>query len=494
MSDVKEVLDMVLHDEKLLGSRAFRDIIYTDQPIIKRASQIKTSEIPQRIKEMKAIAYTPEAYWKTTAWLFYTQGKFMESYTDVFELTSDFVRYYPTYRDLDTNQLRGYFSWRTRLRHGDFASAPIPFIYIYAYELINDIGSESPTERIDLLKQLINKYGEIDNEVKKLLQRWTVDYCVYQQLNPSLVNDLPDILFDKALINLQNCDEILDDELFPAIQFLSGYPFDRSRYYISNAEKFKIAAVRLYRSLSSFYKEHRKKTLCENLFGHPTEMNCHLFESAVFYERNCTKSTHYSLNSIHTYTCHNGLWRCMRYYGSRTRNSKLGELMKMLDYLLRERDEFRYKIRRADVSKATEKIIIKVLDGIDEEKRRENAYRIEIDLSKLDGIRAAAAVTRDKLIVEECIEDPVEDYTSEKVDNQFSDSPLNECEKMFLRALLNKDDWKEISRKICEMPSLLADSINEKLFDYFSDTVIDCSSDVPEIIDDYLDDLKNYIK
>ena len=84
MSDVKDILESVLHDEKLLGSRAFRDKVYTDQPIIKRASQVKTPETPQKIKDMKALAYTPEAYWKTSAWLFYTQGKFMEDYSDVY--------------------------------------------------------------------------------------------------------------------------------------------------------------------------------------------------------------------------------------------------------------------------------------------------------------------------------------------------------------------------------------------------------------------------
>ena len=57
MSDVKDILDSVLHDEKLLGSRAFRDKVYTDQPILKRASQIQTPETPQKIKDMKALAY-----------------------------------------------------------------------------------------------------------------------------------------------------------------------------------------------------------------------------------------------------------------------------------------------------------------------------------------------------------------------------------------------------------------------------------------------------
>ena len=493
MSDVKDILESVLRDEKLLGSRAFRDKVYTDQPIIKRASQIKTPETPQKIKDMKALAYTPEAYWKTSAWLFYTQGKFMEDYTDVYDYTADFVRYYPTYRDLETEQLRGYFSWRARLRRGEFPSAPLPFVYIRAYELINGIGAELPQERISLMKRLTAEYGDRDAELKKLLLRWTADYCVYEQLDPQLVADLPDVQYDLALIKLLNWEESGDDELFTALNYLSGYPFERSRYYIANAERFKAAAVRVFRSVSAFFRDHRKKPLCDKLFGHRTEMNCRLFESAVFYDRNTSRTADYSLNAIHTYTCRNGIWRCDRYYGSRTRSPQLGELMKMLDYLLRERDDFRYKLRPAEVSKTAAELIKKELGAMDEEARIAKAMRIEIDLSKIADIRAASEITRDKLIVDEEAEEFIPEPVPEPEAEQAADSPLNEAETAFLRALLTGGDASAAAKSAGTMPSLLADSINEKLFDIFADTVIDCSADVPEVIEDYAKELKNYV-
>lgn len=495
MSDVKDILESVLHDEKLLGSRAFRDKVYTDQPIIKRASQVKTPETPQKIKDMKALAYTPEAYWKTSAWLFYTQGKFMEDYSDVYEYTADFVKYYPTYRDLDNEQLRGYFSWRSHLRKGEYPPAPIPFVYIRAYELINGIGAELPQERLELLKRLATEYGDTNAELKKLLGRWTVDLCVYEQLDPQLIADVPDIMYDSALLKLLNWQESTDDELFSALRFLSGYPFEQSRYYIANAAEFRTAAVRIFRSMSDFFRDHRKKPLCENFFGHPTEMTCHLFESAVFYERNASRTFDCALSPIHTYTCRNGIWRCYRYYGSRTRNQKLGELMKMLDYLMRERCDFRYKLRPAEVSKTATDLIKRELDAMDEEKRIEKAMRIEIDLSKLAGIRAAADVTRDKLIVgeETDIPAPAIESVHEPEPESAPETPLNAAERSFLRALLDGGDHTAAARESGSMPSLLADSINEKLFDIFADTVIDCSSDVTEIIEDYADELQNYI-
>ncbi|MCQ2490723.1 MAG: TerB N-terminal domain-containing protein [Ruminococcus sp.] len=495
MSDVKDILDSVLHDEKLLGSRAFRDKVYTDQPILKRASQIQTPETPQKIKDMKALAYTPEAYWKTSAWLFYTQGRFMEDFSDVYEYTSDFVRYYPTYRDLETEQLRGFFSWRARLWKNEYAAAPIPFVYMRAYELINGIGAESPQERIVLLKRLAEAYGGTNAELKKHLHQWTVDYCVYEQLDPQSIADMPDMLYDSSLLRLLNWEESSDDELFAALDYLSGYPFGQSRYYIANAAEFKTAAVRVFRSLSEFFRGHRKKSLCDKLFGHPTEMNCRLFESAVFYDRNTVRSTDYTLNLIHTYTCRNGVWRCYRYYGSRSRSQQLGELMKMLDHLMRERYDFRYRLRPAEVSKSTAELIKKVLDEIDAEKRLSEAKRIEIDLSKLAGIRAAADVTRDRLIVDEepDVPTPEPENFPVKADEAVSDTPLDDSERLFLRVLLEGGDWSSAAKGAGVMPSLLADSINDKLYDVFADTVIDCTADVPEVIADYAEELKNYI-
>ena len=58
MSDTKEILHQILNDEKLLNSRAFRDRVYTDEPIIRTAAQLKKPETPERIKEMKGTYYS----------------------------------------------------------------------------------------------------------------------------------------------------------------------------------------------------------------------------------------------------------------------------------------------------------------------------------------------------------------------------------------------------------------------------------------------------
>ena len=137
-------------------------------------------------------------------------------------------------------------------------------------------------------------------------------------------------------------------------------------------------------------------------------------------------------------------------------------------------------------------LIVKETDLLYEKRKMAEAPKIEIDLSQLDSIRKAAEITRDKLIVEEEAPDITEMQSSEPetVQEAENDSPLDAEESAFLKALLNGGDWKEQARAAGRMSSILADSINEKLFDLFGDTVIDFSDDTPVLIEDYTDELK----
>ena len=225
MSDTKEILHQILTDEKLLNSRAFRDRVYKDEPIIRTAAQLRKPETPTKINEMKGLAFSPEAYWKTSAWLFYTQGKFMEDYEDNFEFDEDFVKYYPSYRDLTVPQLRGYFSWRTKVRNGITEKAPLPFVYIYIYELINCIGSDEPLKCFSLLQNFCREYILIDESISKYTDVWLRDMIVYYGLDVSFANDFEDIMYDSNVMSLIHWEERSDDKIFEAISALSAYQF-----------------------------------------------------------------------------------------------------------------------------------------------------------------------------------------------------------------------------------------------------------------------------
>ena len=495
MSDTKEILHQILNDEKLLNIRAFRDRVYTDEPIIRTAAQLKKPETPAKIKEMKGLAFSPEAYWKTSAWLFYNQGKYMEDYDDVYPLCADFVKYYPCYRDLDDNQLRSYFAWRTNVRKDVIEKAPLPFVYIYIYELINCIGSDEPQECFARLKSFCEVYRLIDDSISKYTDVWLCDIIVYYGLDSSLADDMEDIRYDKKLLSLINWENSSDDELFEAINDLSSYRLEKSLYYSAAPDEFRTVLVRSFIRLSEFFRDKRKNSLCNKLFGNIVECSYNMFSSSIFYDRQALRSCEYSFSEIHSYSCKSGKWKCRKFYGNRGRNGNLGNLLRAVDSLLREKADFRYKISIEGVSKAALRIIQTEIDGFYSEKKRIEAAKIEIDLSKLGEIRKAADITRDKLIVDEEVEEPAPNAEpKEETATEVPACPfLDKNEMLFIQALLYNGDAADAARKCGILTSILADSINEKLFDTFSDTVIDFSSDMPVLIDDYTDELKQMI-
>ena len=498
MSDSKEILNMILHDEKLLNSRAFRDRIYTDEPILRPASQLRSPSTPEKIKEMKGLAFTPEAYWKTSAWLFYTQGKFMEDYEDNFTFDQNFVKYYPSYRELSTEQLRGYFSWRTDVQRGNIKTAPSPFVFIYLYELVNCIGSDDPKECFIRMKNFCDSYRNIDETILKYTDVWLADMIVYYGLDAALADELNDIKYDKILLTLINWDKYSNDELFEAINFLSTYQLNKSLYYSVAYDGFRTVLVRSFISISEFFRDKRKNSLIDKLFGNIVECSYNMFASAIFYDRQPMRSCEYSLNDIHTFTCTNGKWKCRKYFGNRGRNGHLGDLVKAVDSLMREKADFKHKISFTGVSKSSVKLIQAEIDRFYEEKRRKEAIKIEIDLSKLVDIRRSADIIRERLIVdEEEVKDIRRQEETACAENAAVESccnfPLDADEICFIKAMLYNGNIAKAAKSCGKMVSILADSVNEKLFDCFGDTVIDFTGDIPILIDDYTEELMKMI-
>ena len=96
-----------------------------------------------------------------------------------------------------------------------------------------------------------------------------------------------------------------------------------------------------------------------------------------------------------------------------------------------------------------------------------------------------------------CVLDIISDgKMSNQIEKNSIDCPssaLLEYEQEFIKALLNDSEYRSIIKKAGSTPELVVDSINEKLYDRFMDTVIIYEGDKPRIVDDYTDELKGLI-
>ncbi|MCH5349023.1 MAG: TerB N-terminal domain-containing protein [Oscillospiraceae bacterium] len=528
--DVKKLIEAITAN--VMQKTAFQDTVYKDEPIIRTASQMN-NYLPDEIKEMKKLASERLIRHDTNEYTFYRQAKLMENYEDDYSYRGEFFSYYPTYTSMSDIHLRGYFSWRTKVRQGDIQKTSLSFAFLYMYELIHLIGSEFPEEGFYKFRDFCNAYCKLDPKILRYSKTWLTDFVIYYDLDKSLIEEYIDSEFDTRLSVLDDYGSHSEEELFEAICAVSSYNIGNSKLFQKYPEDIKTVVCEVFRQLSVYNLKNRKKSLCEKLFGSKVEISYHMFESAVFYDHKKHTDFTYEINDSYKYSCRDGKWYCEKYYCNRSKNKWLGDVIKSIDSIMRQKLDFGHPIVCPCDTKWVISIINKAIDDIMEQKKKNAAPVIEIDVSKLEGIRKAADITRDKLMTEEergsipeantpaeenydfeeinlfdedynfFLESSEEEYaetvealrTSEvmKIPVQEAsaaenDTSLDENEQSFMRSLLYGEVFNS---KI--MPSLLADSINEKLYDTFGDIVIDFSGDTPEIIEDYIEELKGMI-
>ena len=407
MIDTNKLINEILIEIKQKLNNNIPSKVYHDEPIqrpntvLHRVAAPVEEEIPEQIRNMKILANSSRTFSYSAEELFYQQGIMMADYEDDFEYYGEYVRYFPTYHQMNIQQLRGYFSWRTKIRNGEIIKTSTSFAYVYIYELLNQIGVKSPEDSFFKLKTFWEAYRELDPQINSNVKHWLWDYVIYYNLDRSLLDGLDDTSFDESLVVLLNYSSKNTDELFAAICALSSYRIENSKFYHDYAEDVKKVVCNVFVSLSEFYKKHRKTDLCGKLFGTKAHYSYEIFHSAVFFDRMKYSHYNYIVNDIHCYRCRNGKWSCEKYFGSRCKSKELGMILRTLDSRMREKYKYKSPLKPEPLAKQILSIIDKEIDCLLAEQKKNTVPSIELDLSKLAGIRKAADITRDKLIVEE---------------------------------------------------------------------------------------------
>ena len=431
MGSAQDIIDAILYSASHRPGSHFSSTIYADEPIITTGRQMK-NYVPERIRQMKEISRYTEGrnghpgHWLSEAQYFYLQGTFMADYEDDYPYTGSFKGYYPTYNDMSDRQLRGYFSWRTQVQRGRVEEAPVAFAFMYLYELICGVGVESPLDGFHRIQGFVEAYRGFAPEVGRFGDTWLADYVVYHGLNPELLAGTRTMAFDRSLAALERAgaqakaqaparrtknapptiplpaDVALEDELFDALAELSTYRVKASRFYKAHPEGFRHVACAVYVRLSIYYERQRKKGLIESWFGERLELPYTMFGSAVFFDPEPHADTVYRLDEETTFRCTDRSWTCERHQGARSRNGKLGQILRAVDRKLREAYDFSYPLK--DDGK-TPKYLDQFIDQEVEVWRAwEEAHaprEVKIDLGQLSDIRSAAAKTREALLTDE---------------------------------------------------------------------------------------------
>ncbi len=412
--DARAVLERVLSDprfarvaERRSGSHP-SSRVYGEEPILKTGRQLleeSSKGLPPAYREARAMARSGVSVQVPTAWLFWRQGTLLADVEDDCPYAGTFERYYPTYQSMDDRQLRGYVTWRTRVRRGEVEPTSTSFAFVYVYELLNGIGVGSPEEGFATLRRFWDDYRDLDAAVDRYVRRWLCDYVVYHGLDAGLIaDDLllgGDVAADRALLVLTDPAGRGDAERFAAVADLSGYRVRGSRFYREHPDDVEHVVLAVLGRLEAYYRKNRKRGLYETLFGCMAALPYEPFGSAVFYEAERHPDAVYKLGPLRRYTCRRGSWTCERYSGGRGAGTKLGAVVKAVDARMRQRYGFPAPLKEPATPKYLAAIVEREIDAWLAWKAAHTPRRIEIDRSRLGGIRRAAAETCEELLVDE---------------------------------------------------------------------------------------------
>lgn len=478
----------------------FYSTIFKDEAIRPRAER-PVEKIPSLLRTARSLENSTGTNWQSRESIFLKQAKLLANYEDTYEFHGNVVRYFPTYQALTDQELRGYFAWRTQLRKENIQRTNLSFAFLYIYELINQVGVDDPMDGYRKLKAFEGSYGKLDGSILPYLDKWITDYVVYYSLDHNLLAESSQAAYDRSITILDNIQHQEEDKVIYALKQLSPKWLERSKFYAQFPQDCNRVIYRVLSRVSDHYDSRCKKGFVEQYFGCRVQLQVRLFDTAVFCDPMRVRNAEYVVDDRCVYQCKNGLWTVTKHNCPLKPNAKLGDLIKTIDSLMRQAYNYRHPVKPELETKWILKIIQEEIQTLMDEKKAAEAKKITIDYSALARIRRDAAITRDKLIVdEETEEDAAKEPAQEEYEQSPSflppepessgaETPLDPAEYRLMQCLLYGKDFSWVQSE-GYMLSVLVDSINEKLYDTFMDSVLD---DTPELIEDYIEDLKEMI-
>ncbi len=463
-------------------------------------------DVPEKLRDMIYLYEYGDGSLANKARNFYRQGKYMEDYEDDAPWSGEYQRYFTTYHDLNVRQLRGYFTWRTSVRKGEYRPIAISLAYMYLYELLCGIGVDSPEDTLCKIRTFEEKYldaGFGDQGMRRNLRKWCLEYAVLHDFSREMVLQYVDPLVlekDSALAVLKKPKDHTEHEVFSALSFFAGKKLKASPVLKKNQSKGEHLFSELWRYLSEHYKADGRSifTIC---FGRLQSYRWYPLSNAVYYEDLHQKDREFILNECRSYQLRNGIWKEKQYGQLNFNKEKFSAIIHGSDrYFRRYLKTGNYiKVRQE------EDWVTPYVEAVLREDRRADTGatqpEVDIDFSGLERIRLDSIVTRDSLLTEEEIindEDSTVKVTEATVDYEMSVSEMSSgnistgLDALHFQILSDLLAGRSAERRINDerlMPSVVTDTINEALFEEIGDNILECDGNQISLVEDYREDI-----
>lgn len=341
------------------------------------------------------------------AMIFYKQGMLMKDFSDDFTGDKPYSQYFPCYQMMGYEQLRTYFTWRTKVRNGNIADISLSYAFLYIYELLSNIGVSDPLDGLNKLMSFWGAFSIYNKSIDKYVLRWLKDYHIYYELPHSFREFVDTNNLAEFYPKMMDTDDSF--ELFCSI----------SRYDIRKSTFFTDDNIELIKDCFSFIIEELKRVFADcgidfdKAIFQPTRKMSEWkpFKGALFSPWLRQEDRRVVLSEKEIYICSNNKWAFTNVITSKDGRQLIGYIMKQMEVALRKATRYKFKLS-ANISTITHGAIDKlrkaglsletiVNDGVDRFYKEATKTVVIVDHEALSRIRQEALVTQEKLYVPE---------------------------------------------------------------------------------------------
>jgi hypothetical protein len=338
---------------------------------------------------------------------FYKQGMFMKDFTDNYAGNAPFSQYFPYYQMLGYDQFRTYFTWRAKVRQRHVADTSVSYAFLYIYELLNNIGSDSPQDGLDQLMFFWKAFRVHNKTVDRYVLKWLKDYHIYYELPRSFKEFAEENGLTGHYPRMADAGDNFD--LFCDI---SKYDIRKSGFFVGDR-------VKLVTDCFYFVADKLREIFMDNglrfddsIFQPTKKMSEWTpFKGALFYPRIQQTDRRVVLSENEIYICSQNHWAFNTAITSEYGKQLVGYVMKQMEADLRKAVKYKFKLS-ANVGAVAHPAVWKLREAglsledivsgaVAEFYREATKTVVKVDHEALSIIRQEALATQEKLIVPE---------------------------------------------------------------------------------------------
>ena len=500
------------------------------EPIIRTAASIPHDPVRSRFLAMRRLAQTIDYSCgysdQLQKVLFFKQARLMEDFEDDYTGGAPFSMYFPIYQRMSYEQLRTYFTWRSHARKGIIEKTSFSYVFVYLYELINNVGVRGCEDGLRKLVSVWDGYRGYEKKLDSYMTVWVRDYYITNEFTAS---------FDAVWQN----DPVLQrlyvrsgpTGIFDYYEPYSDYRVRHSRFFTPQTEKAIAGCFNHVIKALDVFSSGQNVPFASLVFYTDTRNGWTPFSKALYcsLSRSIQKKV-VRFSDTEVYRCENGHWsssqnRIVRENG----RALIGYILRRIEQFYRRAAKYRYKLT-ADRQKVNleelarllpepERLFTEIDRAIVAYYRLCHRLTITVDADRLETIRANAQRIQEKLL-EGMQADGPETADSETPPPAKAEPPvakpspappvpitkpdepatgvngwrafvrsLDVREMTALRKMLRNPSVRELqafAQKNGVMLEVLVDGINQKALDTAGDTLVELDDEIT-VFEEYRD-------